>query len=776
MTAFSRRSRIQGGIAAVVSVAAVGGAALFGSEAHPAQDVRLLSGAAWLASGRVGQVSLLDGSSAEVSAQVQVAAAGSVVDVVQAGSHAYAVDQSTRTIRRVDGATFEVGRPEEPIKDARALTAFAGSGKLYVVDTQRGLIVNADPASGRATEQPRNFAPQIAPDTTGIDNEGRLWVADNATGDLKTYQDGGALRTIPGVAEPGRSILTIANDKPVVIDTEGRQMHIVDPDALEVDTTIPLDLRQGDEIQVSGSPNGDRTYIVAPRGVLTICELTKKACDEAVPLEGGKLGAAVEADTKLFVPDYATGKVWIVDLARRAVVAQPQVLRTGGRFQLLNRDGKVFFNDPDSEQAGVIRLDGTVDNIAKYDATNPNKGLNSPVTGPVQSSPEQPGTPSVPVPPTQPQYPQSPQNPTSPGQPVTPPSQPEQPQQPEQPDQPEQPETPQQPENPQDPGQSGRPEQQRPVLRITMSKHSPVINEDTTLKVDDTKGTTPVEATWSFGDTKTGTGATVGHRWATEGMFQVSVQAKMPDGQTATASRSVEVTKPPNVTVPSVMGQTGQAATDALTAAGLRVSRAEVASNTVAAGRVITQNPAGGQVVPPQSLVTIQISTGKRAPVDLLARAPGAAWRSGAGTLPYNGNDGDVRGFALTRTGLQLEDGSGGTYLETHPQWVANGFIEGTYTLPTPIIAGDRFKAKIGFIAVTKPPSAGDATFVVSVVRGGAVATVATVHDTGKDGNMPVLNVDLTPHAGATQIRLRVNAGPDAAQDWASWVNPRIEG
>jgi PASTA domain/PKD domain len=771
MTAFWRRSPVRSGVAAVVSIAAVGSVVLFGGGGNAAQDVRLLSGAAWLASGKVGQVSLLDGSSAEVSAQVQVAPSGSVIDVVQAGANAYAVDQSSRTIRRIDGATFQAGQPEVPIADAQALTAFAGSGKLYVVDTRRGLIVNADPASGKASGEVQNFVPQIAPDTTAIDSQGRLWIADNATGDVLTYTDGDDLRPIKGVGKPGRSILTMSNDKPVVIDTEGREALIVDPDSRGVDARISLDLRAGEQIQVSGSPHGDRTYIVASRGLLTICELAKRACDQAVPLADGKLGAAVEAGNRLFVPDYNTGKVWIVDLERHTVVAQPQVLKTNKQFQLLNRDGKVFFNDPDSEQAGVIQLDGGVDNIAKYDASNPNKGLNTPVAGPAQTPSDQPGAQvgqSVP--------PQQQQSPTQPPVQPTQPSQPSQPIQPEQPQNPQNPQNPQQPQDSEDPGTPPPAEQQKPVLRITMSKHSPVMNEDVTLKVDDTNGTTPAEATWSFGDTKTGTGATIGHRWAKEGTYQVGVQVKMPDGQTATASRTVEVTKPPDVTVPSVLGQTKQAATTALQGVGLKVVAAEVASNTVAAGRVITQNPAGGQVVPPQSTVTIQVSTGKRAAFDLLAKAPAASWRSGAGSLSYNGNDGDERGFALTRSGLRLEDGSGGTYLETHPQWVTNGFIEGTYTLPAPIIPGDRFKAKIGFIKVAGATSKGDATFVVSVIKNGAGTVVASVHDSASDGQMRTLNVDLTAQAGATGIRLRVNAGPDSSQDWASWVGPRIEG
>src|SRR6266508_4614291 len=73
----------------VVLAAAVGG--------YPASRPRLLSGAAWLASAQVGQLTLLDGSSVEVAAQVQVAPKGNRLDVVQQAATAYAVDRTAWT-------------------------------------------------------------------------------------------------------------------------------------------------------------------------------------------------------------------------------------------------------------------------------------------------------------------------------------------------------------------------------------------------------------------------------------------------------------------------------------------------------------------------------------------------------------------------------------------------------------------------------------------------------------------------------------------------------
>jgi len=214
----------------------------------------------------------------------------------------------------------------------------------------------------------------------------------------------------------------------------------------------------------------------------------------------------------------------------------------------------------------------------------------------------------------------------------------------------------------------------------------------------------------------------VSHQWGTAQAYHVIVQARMPDGQDAETSRTVDVTPPPVTTVPVVIGQTQAAATDAITAANLRVSVSTVASNTVASGRVIAQNPTGGTKAAPQAIVTLTVSSGKPAKVDLLATGSSAQWHSGAGTLPWDGNDGDAKGFVKPRSGWLMEDGSAPPFLETHPQWVANGYTEGTYTV-RPIIAGDHFRATVGFMAAKDAVSKGAGTFTVYVIRPNGVAT-----------------------------------------------------
>lgn len=161
--------------------------------------------------------------------------------------------------------------------------------------------------------------------------------------------------------------------------------------------------------------------------------------------------------------------------------------------------------------------------------------------------------------------------------------------------------------------------------------------------------------------------------------------------------------------------------------------------------------------------------------LDLLAAAPSASWTSslGAHVLTF-GVEGDPRGFVVWRDYPVLEDGSQpARVLQTHPQWVDEGMIVGDYALPRPIVPGDRFRARVGFLSGAH----GQVTFVLAV-RGGPLSSpviLASVKDSGTDGKLRNMNVDLSPAVGATNIQLGVLAGESSFEDWAVWLEPRVE-
>ncbi|OLB74513.1 MAG: hypothetical protein AUI14_23305 [Actinobacteria bacterium 13_2_20CM_2_71_6] len=469
---------------------------------YPAEHQNLLSGTAWLPSGQVGQLTLLDGSSVEVAAQVRVAPSGTALDVVQQGANAYAVDRTAGSLRRVDGATFEVSPPATPVPGAGAnLRAFAGPDTVYAMDTGRGVLTTNDPHTLATRTGPLSLTARVAPQAATLDEAGRLWLLDASTGDL-VWIDHGQRHTRRGATQPGAGVLALADGNPVLVDTQRRIAAVLDPATAEPTHTVELDLRPDDQIQVTGSPHAQRLYVVAARGMLSICELTATTCRAAVPLvaDNSEPGPAVEAGGRVFVPDYRSGQVWIVDLRQSRVVASPRVLSPPARFQLFVRDGVVFFNDPNSERAGVLRLDGGVRPVAKYDPKKPDKGLTTP--GGKEAPTNLPPPPSGAPPPVKPPAPGP--KPSGPGAPAPPPG-----------------------------------------LRVVVSTAHPLVGDQVTLSVTADRNPQPVRAHWTFGDGQEADGLPTSHRWTAPQTYQITVQATFPDGRTDVASLPLPVLPPP---------------------------------------------------------------------------------------------------------------------------------------------------------------------------------------------------------------------------------------
>lgn len=161
---------------------------------------------------------------------------------------------------------------------------------------------------------------------------------------------------------------------------------------------------------------------------------------------------------------------------------------------------------------------------------------------------------------------------------------------------------------------------------------------------------------------------------------------------------------------------------------------------------------------------------------DLLEKAPGAYWQSSAGNLSWGGATNDNRGFACYRTDIKLEDDN--TYskvLETHPQWVNDGWIHGAYPNLSDTITipdGAKFTAKVGFI---KGATATDGVyFRIRFYDGSTWYSPPFTHAT-YDGVLNNFNNDLSSIVGKTgQFFLRVLTDGTSTQDWAVWVNPQI--
>jgi len=166
---------------------------------------------------------------------------------------------------------------------------------------------------------------------------------------------------------------------------------------------------------------------------------------------------------------------------------------------------------------------------------------------------------------------------------------------------------------------------------------------------------------------------------------------------------------------------------------------------------------------------------------DLHSKAPSADWISGSGggagtTLTFGGPDNDPNGFAMYKNGEQVEGGSTpAKVLEMHPKWVDDGVISGLYPAYT-VVAGEHFKARIGFLALPNGTcGAGNVIFQLNYKEGGTLTPLAS-WSKSCDGSLTNLDVDLSSIAGKTvRFALAVLANGPSSQDWAVWINPRVE-
>jgi hypothetical protein len=168
--------------------------------------------------------------------------------------------------------------------------------------------------------------------------------------------------------------------------------------------------------------------------------------------------------------------------------------------------------------------------------------------------------------------------------------------------------------------------------------------------------------------------------------------------------------------------------------------------------------------------------------LDFVKQAPNAEWSSAEASLPWNGSTGDSSGFVVPLQGnTAVEDGTVPQLaLETHPQWVTQGYVEGFYSkFPLAIRKGDQLHVKIGFV---QGAGAGDVTFNVAYDSCGDGCWTDLLNiQHAYSGTLVEQIVDISSiltrlSTRTTTFRLRVSANnQDAGQDWATWVIAQIE-
>jgi hypothetical protein len=159
---------------------------------------------------------------------------------------------------------------------------------------------------------------------------------------------------------------------------------------------------------------------------------------------------------------------------------------------------------------------------------------------------------------------------------------------------------------------------------------------------------------------------------------------------------------------------------------------------------------------------------------DFIQKAPTAKWSNGSKELPFPGDRDDKSGFVYWSNweGLALENGEKPvSFLETHPQWIPHGLIEGSYG-PFRIGRGLRIDCAVGFLLGAQGTDG-----VIFRIEFKGTSGRQTLHESRKalDGKLDEFQVDLGAVAGEQgYVILSVDAGDTSARDWAVWKVARV--
>lgn len=177
--------------------------------------------------------------------------------------------------------------------------------------------------------------------------------------------------------------------------------------------------------------------------------------------------------------------------------------------------------------------------------------------------------------------------------------------------------------------------------------------------------------------------------------------------------------------------------------------------------------PIPTSITPP---ATLPPATG--AILDFAGNACSATWRSGAGTLPCPGTDGDARGFVLPVGNPKLENGvtDNANGLILVPQSKYDGYVQGTYPEIT-IQTGDRFQA----IVNCAYGSSCYVTFRLDYQVGTGPVNIFWSWKEKNEGLYYRVDKDLSALAGKkVRFTLIILATGSAIGDRALWSGPRI--
>ncbi|GAA2170958.1 MULTISPECIES: fibronectin type III domain-containing protein [Glycomyces] len=354
----ARRLNVKGLLIAIgLPVVLVGAlvATLLGTGAF-SRDSELQDESLWLWTTPAGEIARVNGLTAATDVRFPLTdAAGNEVQIVQTDSHLLLREIASGKVSAIDLSTLELTGEAETAPGEGVRLALADEG-AFIIDQTQGLVNQVDPSSLTAIGDPLQFPAGL---TGGaFDSAGKLWIGVPREGTIVQIEpkEAGA-RTVATevVAEPRQELaLTVLGDGVAVLNSTAKKMTTIRADGRRSETDVEL---VGPAETAESSPGTIASVTVTdPPSIVTVNDNESKHFSiDAAP--SNLLGASVEFHQRIYVPDGASGLVWVYDLDGKEL-DRIEIDAGGGPVELYHTGDTLFANAVNTNAAVVVSSDG----------------------------------------------------------------------------------------------------------------------------------------------------------------------------------------------------------------------------------------------------------------------------------------------------------------------------------------------------------------------------------------------------------------------------------
>ncbi|HWE56666.1 MAG TPA: PKD domain-containing protein [Acidimicrobiales bacterium] len=307
------------------------------------------------------------------------------------GTGAYVVDHTAGSVTRIDGATLE---PQTPVNtglaDDQSLAVVSNAKATWVVERRATFAQEIDPFTMAGLGTPDALASGTAAPVETPD--GTMWAAA-AGGQLYSFRAGQA-QARTRLFNGNYTLVEAASHAVAVSATAGRIL-VLDPASGRGQRSVAYN-PAGTHTEVSGG--GDQPYVVtvgATEGEVQVTDIdTGRSTNLIIGDESGavtRYGPAVVKGQLVFIPDFVGQGVIVVRVQGDRLTLLGEVPVDASRFDVVQYDGSVWFDDPASDLAGLIN--SNLESILISKTTGAGKGRRIGQLGPVPSKEATPKTP-----------------------------------------------------------------------------------------------------------------------------------------------------------------------------------------------------------------------------------------------------------------------------------------------------------------------------------------------------------------------------------------------